>query len=223
MNNNRLGAIRMVHAYIDRGGNHLDTANVYAGGRRDQVTLATKVRFGATPEDDLGAGLSRRVIMEQVEGKVRYIGVSNFRAWQVMQALGLSDANGWARFIAGQYQYSLAVRDIEYEFSSLFAADRAGLAAGPTGGQQRDHRRAHAGAVRGQYGCRRNRPHPGGAGPPRYRQRPPGDVPLPHDARLRPGVAAYSPSDRSRRAETFHVWLPDVKRAKGISRAGNRM
>ena len=29
------------------------------------------------------------------------------KAWQVMKALGLSDSNGWARFIAGQYQYSL--------------------------------------------------------------------------------------------------------------------
>lgn len=179
-------AIRMVHAYIDHGGNHLDTANVYAGGRseeiiaralaggrRNRVTLATKVRFGASPEDDLGGGLSRRVIMGQVEeslrrlgtdvidlyymhgwdphtpieeslrafddlvraGKVRYIGVSNFKAWQVMRALGLSDRNGWARYIAAQYQYSLVVRDIEYEYTSLFEAQGLGLMPwGPLGG-----------------------------------------------------------------------------------------
>src|SRR6185295_405867 len=49
-------------------------------------------------------------------GKVHYIGVSNFKAWQVMKVLGLSDRHGWARFVAAQYQYSLAVRDIESEF-----------------------------------------------------------------------------------------------------------
>ena len=32
-----------------------------------------------------------------VVGKVRYIGVSNFKAWQVMKALGLSDQHGWGR------------------------------------------------------------------------------------------------------------------------------
>ncbi|MEM7801609.1 MAG: aldo/keto reductase [Chloroflexota bacterium] len=179
-------AIQMMHAYIDRGGNHIDTANAYAGGRseeiigkalkngrRDKVTLATKVRFGVSPEADLGAGLSRRVIMQQVEaslrrmntdvidlyymhgwdphtpieeslrafddlvreGKVRYIGVSNFKAWQVMQSLGISDQHGWIRFVAGQYQYSLVVRDIEYEYSSLFAAQGIGcMAWGPLGG-----------------------------------------------------------------------------------------
>ena len=52
-------------------------------------------------------------------GKVRYIGVSNFKAWQLMKALAVSDAHGWVRVITGQYQYSLVKRDIEYEFSDL--------------------------------------------------------------------------------------------------------
>jgi aryl-alcohol dehydrogenase-like predicted oxidoreductase len=52
-------------------------------------------------------------------GKVRYIGVSNFKAWQLMKALTVSDAHGWVRFITGQYQYSLIKRDIEYEFTDL--------------------------------------------------------------------------------------------------------
>ena len=46
-------------------------------------------------------------------GRVRYIGVSNFLAWQVMKPLGLSDRNGWTRFIAAQYQYSLVECGIE--------------------------------------------------------------------------------------------------------------
>ena len=44
-----------------------------------------------------------------------------------MKALGLSDSNGWARFIAGQYQYSLVKRDIEYEFLYLCATEGIGL------------------------------------------------------------------------------------------------
>ena len=85
-------------------------------------------------------------------GKVRYIGVSNFKAWQVMKALGLGDHHGWARFVAAQYQYSLVVRDIESEFSDMCAGEGVGIVPwGPLGG----------GFLTGKY--RRDRP-PAGAG-----------------------------------------------------------
>jgi aryl-alcohol dehydrogenase-like predicted oxidoreductase len=177
-------AIRMIHQYIDAGGNFIDTADVYVGGyseeitgkalqdRRDRVVLATKVRF-AMGDDPNDVGLSRRHVIAGCEaslrrlgtdhvdllyvhmwdpvtpieetlralddlvtaGKVRYIGVSNFKAWQVMKALAVSDACGWARFIAAQYQYSLVVRDIEREFVSLFEAEELGQVPwGPLGG-----------------------------------------------------------------------------------------
>jgi aryl-alcohol dehydrogenase-like predicted oxidoreductase len=61
------------------------------------------------------------------QGKVRYIGVSNFMAWRLMKALAVSDIHGLERFVAAQYQYSLVKRDIEYEYSSLFAEERLGL------------------------------------------------------------------------------------------------
>ena len=48
-------------------------------------------------------------------GKVRYIGVSNFTAWQLVKSLGLSDALGLERFVCLQPQYSLIERNIEYE------------------------------------------------------------------------------------------------------------
>lgn len=68
-------------------------------------------------------------------GKVRYIGVSNFKAWQVMKALGLSCQQGMERFIAAQYQYSLVVRDIESEFQDLCQSEGLGLVPwGPLGG-----------------------------------------------------------------------------------------
>jgi len=68
-------------------------------------------------------------------GVVRYLGVSNFGAWQVMKALAVSDAHGWARFVAAQYQHSLAVRDIEREFTDLFLSEGLGeVPWGPLGG-----------------------------------------------------------------------------------------
>jgi len=169
-------AERMIHRFLDAGGTHVDTANVYADGRSEEivgraiadrradVVLATKVRFprGEGPNQ---SGLSRQHILEEVHnslrrlktdyldllymhcwdpltpieeslrafddlvraGKVRYIGVSNFKAWQLMKALALSDAHDGARFVAGQYQYSLIKRDIEYEFADLCLEEGVGL------------------------------------------------------------------------------------------------
>ena len=48
-------------------------------------------------------------------GKVRYIGVSNFTAWQIVKSVGLSDSLGLERFVCLQPQYSLIERNVEYE------------------------------------------------------------------------------------------------------------
>ncbi|OGO23546.1 MAG: hypothetical protein A2144_11135 [Chloroflexi bacterium RBG_16_50_9] len=53
------------------------------------------------------------------EGKVRYIGCSNFTGWQLMKALALSDKNGWERFVTLEAKYSLASRGLEYELVPL--------------------------------------------------------------------------------------------------------
>ena len=122
------------------------------GSRRDEVVLATKVRFpmGDGPND---VGLSRRNIRTQVEaslrrlgtewidlyqvhcwdprtpleetlstlndlvheGKVRYIGASNFAGWHLAKALGLSALHEWEPFVSLQPEYSLITRDIERE------------------------------------------------------------------------------------------------------------
>jgi aryl-alcohol dehydrogenase-like predicted oxidoreductase len=60
-------------------------------------------------------------------GHVRYIGCSNLMAWQIMKALGLSAAEGWARFETVQAYYSIAGRDIEREIVPLMAAEELGL------------------------------------------------------------------------------------------------
>jgi aryl-alcohol dehydrogenase-like predicted oxidoreductase len=48
-------------------------------------------------------------------GKVRYIGCSNYAAWHLMKALGISEARGLERFASTQVYYSLQNRDIEAE------------------------------------------------------------------------------------------------------------
>jgi aryl-alcohol dehydrogenase-like predicted oxidoreductase len=70
-----------------------------------------------------------------VSGKIRYTGVSNFRAWEFMKALDISEANRWARFEAAQYQYSLVERNIENEYSSLCETEEVSILPwGPLGG-----------------------------------------------------------------------------------------
>jgi aryl-alcohol dehydrogenase-like predicted oxidoreductase len=53
------------------------------------------------------------------QGKVRYIGCSNYEAWRLSEALWLADTKNLARFECYQPQYSLVVRDIEQELIPL--------------------------------------------------------------------------------------------------------
>jgi aryl-alcohol dehydrogenase-like predicted oxidoreductase len=48
-------------------------------------------------------------------GKVRYVGFSNWSAWQAAKAVGIQERAGLARFVAAQMYYSLVGRDIEHE------------------------------------------------------------------------------------------------------------
>ncbi|NIK76594.1 aryl-alcohol dehydrogenase-like predicted oxidoreductase [Paenibacillus castaneae] len=169
-------SIDMIDRFVDRGGNFLDTANVYVSGRseeivgkaiknkRSEVVLATKVRM-KTSDDINGVGLSRKHIMDGVEaslkrlqtdyidlyqvhvwdhatpieetlrtlddlvtsGKVRYIGCSNFFAWQLMKSLAYSDANRYVRFVSIQPQYSLVSRQMDREMLSLCLEEKVGI------------------------------------------------------------------------------------------------
>lgn len=169
-------SIEMIHRFVDRGGNFLDTANVYVNGRseeivgkaikknRSDIVLATKVRM-KTSDDINGVGLSRKHIMDGVEaslkrlqtdyidlyqvhvwdhatpieetlrtlddlvtsGKVRYIGCSNFYAWQLMKSLAYSDAARYDRFVSIQPQYSLVSRQMDREMLSLCLEEKVGI------------------------------------------------------------------------------------------------
>ncbi len=60
-------------------------------------------------------------------GKVRYLGVSNFPAWEIMKANATAAASGWARFESVQAYYNLAARDIEREVVPLLRDQQIGL------------------------------------------------------------------------------------------------
>ena len=158
------GSRKIIARFLEAGGNFIDTADVYSRGVseeitgraikgvRDDVVLATKVRFpmGEGPNE---VGLSRKHIFQGCEaslkrlgtdyidlyqvhcwdeatpleetmealdelvnsGKVRYVGVSNFTAWQIARSIGVSEMGGLAKFVSLQPQYSLVERNIEYE------------------------------------------------------------------------------------------------------------
>jgi len=60
-------------------------------------------------------------------GKARYIGCSNFTAWQAMKALGISERGNLERFITIQAYYSLAGRELEREIVPLMMDQKLGL------------------------------------------------------------------------------------------------
>jgi aryl-alcohol dehydrogenase-like predicted oxidoreductase len=88
-------SIRVIHAALDAGVNFIDTADVYsqgeseeivgkalAGGKRDQVVLATKF-WGQMGEDPGHRGASRRWIMEEVENSLRRLRTDHIDLYQV--------------------------------------------------------------------------------------------------------------------------------------------
>ena len=169
----------IVGAALGAGMNFIDTADVYAAGRseqitgqalrnlkvaRDDVVVATKV-FGDTGSGPNARGATRahivsalkaslqRLQLDHVDlyqlhgfdaatpieetlraldtmvqhGHVRYIGVSNWAAWQIMKALGISERLGLARFQSLQAYYTVAGRDLERELVPMLASEGLGL------------------------------------------------------------------------------------------------
>jgi aryl-alcohol dehydrogenase-like predicted oxidoreductase len=69
----------------------------------------------STPIDETLAALDHLVH----HGKVRYIGSSSTNAWKLMQALSISERQGWARFVSMQNHYNLLYREEEREMLPL--------------------------------------------------------------------------------------------------------
>lgn len=60
------------------------------------------------------------------QGKVRYIGCSNYSAWHLMKALSISERKGYERFISQQVYYSLLARELENELVPLAVDQNVG-------------------------------------------------------------------------------------------------
>jgi aryl-alcohol dehydrogenase-like predicted oxidoreductase len=60
-------------------------------------------------------------------GKIHYVGLSNFTGWQVQKAVDVADAHGFARPVTLQPQYSLLVRETEWEIIAACQAEGLGL------------------------------------------------------------------------------------------------
>jgi aryl-alcohol dehydrogenase-like predicted oxidoreductase len=61
------------------------------------------------------------------QGKVRYVGCSNWQAWKIAKALGISEFRNLARFDTLQAYYSIAGRDLEREIIPVLESERVGL------------------------------------------------------------------------------------------------
>ena len=170
---------RIIGGAVDAGINFIDTADVYAGGRSEEITgqalknlkiarenvvVATKV-FGETGPgpnmrgascghiaDGVKASLKRlqldHIDLYQIhgfdpatpieetvcaldllvrQGHVRYVGVSNWAAWQIVKALGIAERLGLSRFESLQAYYTVAGRDLERELIPMLASEGVGL------------------------------------------------------------------------------------------------
>ena len=60
-------------------------------------------------------------------GHVRYVGVSNWAAWQIMKALSIAERHGLARFESLQAYYTIAGRDLEREIGPMLRSEEVGL------------------------------------------------------------------------------------------------
>ncbi|MEO1290130.1 MAG: aldo/keto reductase [Chloroflexota bacterium] len=183
----------MYRACRDKGINFFDCANVYAGGRseeilgklmadeRDELVITTKVTSKTKRADINSGGYSRRHIMTEVEkslkrlgtdridvyflhhfdptvpiedvvralddlitqGKILYPAVSNWAAWQIALALGVSAYQNLARIEVIQPMYNLVKRQAEVEILPLAKAKNiAVIPYSPLGG----------GLLTGKYG-----------------------------------------------------------------------
>jgi aryl-alcohol dehydrogenase-like predicted oxidoreductase len=77
----------------------------------------------ATPIEETVRALDQLVR----HGHVRYVGVSNWAAWQIVKALGIAERLGLSRFESLQAYYTLAGRDLERELIPMLASEGIGL------------------------------------------------------------------------------------------------
>src|SRR5688572_26621378 len=60
-------------------------------------------------------------------GRARYVGVSNWAAWQIAKALGIAERRGWDKFVSLQAFYTVANRELEREIVPMLQSEGLGL------------------------------------------------------------------------------------------------
>jgi aryl-alcohol dehydrogenase-like predicted oxidoreductase len=78
-----------------------------------------------TPIDETLAAMDHLV----QSGKVRYVGVSNFLAWQLARAVGRAELKGFSAVVSVQARYNLLFREHERELLPLCGEEQLGLLA----------------------------------------------------------------------------------------------
>jgi len=78
---------------------------------------------GQTPLEETMEALDTLV----KQGKVRYIGCSNFSGWHLMKALAVADKHNYQRFVAQQIHYTLHSREAEYELQPITVDQGLGI------------------------------------------------------------------------------------------------
>lgn len=106
----------------------------------DRIDVLFMHRFDATvPLEETLRALEALV----AQGKVLYIGASNYAAWQIARALGISERNNWPRIDVIQPMYNLVKRQAEVEILPLAEAENVAVVNyNPVGG----------GLLAGKYG-----------------------------------------------------------------------
>jgi len=172
-------ARKIIDLCVDHGVNLIDTANMYSGGRSEEIIgealggkrpgsmlISSKARMpvGNGPNE---GGFSRHHLIQECEkslkrlrtdvidiyymhewdgqtpleemletldtlvkqGKIRYIGCSNFSGWHIMKALGVSKEHHLQRFVTQQIHYTLEAREAEYELLPIAVDQGVGVLA----------------------------------------------------------------------------------------------
>jgi 1-deoxyxylulose-5-phosphate synthase len=142
-------------AYSSGGSEEILGRWIARRGVRDQIVLATKVAAPLDPVQVLASAEAslRRLQVETIDlfqlhswdahtpleetlgaldelvqqGKVRYVGCSNFAAWQVCKSLWRQDTHSWARLESCQPVYNLAMREIQRELLPFCADQELGV------------------------------------------------------------------------------------------------
>ncbi|MGL6180590.1 MAG: aldo/keto reductase [Aestuariivirga sp.] len=92
--------------------------------QRDRIDLYFLHEWdGQTPVEEMMEALDTLV----KQGKVRYIGCSNFSGWHIMKALMAADRHNWQRFCCQQIHYTIEAREAEHELMPIAIDQGVGI------------------------------------------------------------------------------------------------